>query len=304
MFVVQGSSFDSRCLDVGELNLESLDAAIAEVEAIRFSLPRGTTASPAPLSPASRPSLDSPTFASFPSIVVSPSTPTTAASGPVQPQSRAAIVVAPATSSSINNGSGDVVTTTTSLTSSHAAGPLVQPDGTSYAMCASCGKDVTSNAVTVGGRVYHDPCFCCSVCFKTFDHLLNKNGRFYCEAHHEAQFGSTCSVCKGRVTGEFFALGDRKVHRGCLRCATCQCDFSVKRMVEHQGVPYCQEHYAEAFMPRCRVCKKIIAGPCFTVADQKYHQACLRCTGCQAPLQANGIYLNGINPVCVNCVAK
>ena len=155
----------------------------------------------------------------------------------------------------------------------------------------------------VNDESYHDACFSCDVCRAQLPSLAERDGKFFCEPHYAERYASRCATCERPVVGEYYKLsGDRKVHRACLRCHVCRCEFNDRRLVEHNGIAYCLEDYAHLFMPKCATCKKDVVGTCLTLAGKRYHHDCLQCLQCATKLDADSIYLHGEEPFCLACL--
>eukprot|EP00013_Stygamoeba_regulata_P019546 CAMPEP_0177653780 /NCGR_PEP_ID=MMETSP0447-20121125/13934_1 /TAXON_ID=0 /ORGANISM="Stygamoeba regulata, Strain BSH-02190019" /LENGTH=673 /DNA_ID=CAMNT_0019157291 /DNA_START=1 /DNA_END=2022 /DNA_ORIENTATION=+ len=109
----------------------------------------------------------------------------------------------------------------------------------------------------------------------------------------------TCKGCKGSVTGESLSALGSLWHRACFVCTTCRCDLS-QGFVEHQGQPYCAEHYSLAAqpptqqqLPLCGGCGHAIEGSHLKAAGRTWHPEHFLCGNCRASLQSGFAEVNG-----------
>lgn len=109
----------------------------------------------------------------------------------------------------------------------------------------------------------------CMQCFETgcnaVENLqLGKDGRVYCQKHHDLRCAPRCAQCEEPIRGgESFvtAMKGSKFHPRCFVCASCQqplAEGGRKRggtyAIGDDGLAYCRRDFKRLFAPRCAAC--------------------------------------------------
>jgi len=173
-------------------------------------------------------------------------------------------------------------------------------------MCGICGKDLFPSGwlVRVDDKdVYHLDCFCCTQCKCTFDKYYWKyQGRPYCFKHYCIAQNLWCSACNNLIDTEeiIHAVGDKVWHPNCFVCATCRRPFGATNYWEHNGKPYCAEHFSSAAGIICAKCNRPIEPHETEVqaVGKNWHESCFTCMTCQLSLTRNPFYDVGGFPYC------
>ena len=73
-------------------------------------------------------------------------------------------------------------------------------------------------------------------------------------------------------------------------------------VIGDDGKIYCEDHApTNEHVTQCAVCKKEIAGECFMVGDDYFHEKCLVCVKCGLNLQGQDFYGGASGLVCGRC---
>jgi len=94
--------------------------------------------------------------------------------------------------------------------------------------CAWCRKVVASEAVSFGGRLYHEGCFMCTQCADVigFNPFTEQGGNAYCrKCAKPAATGGACGGCNQPLSGQFVVAFDVKYHPQCFKCTECRADL-------------------------------------------------------------------------------
>lgn len=125
--------------------------------------------------------------------------------------------------------------------------------------CAGCGDEITAEFVEALGKAWHPRHLRCTHCgaqLGTADTLLVAHaGQPYCKRDFLELFGSKCAGCGRPIEHECLAVGKRKWHAECLRCAACDraIDTSVG-LCARGGEYFCKRCYLRDHTPKCCVC--------------------------------------------------
>jgi len=148
----------------------------------------------------------------------------------------------------------------------------------------------------VGNYCFHPEHFTCRVCGMQ---LLSvrprfRDGAFYCPNDYSEQFCHTCSACGEKISeGTVVRALDTYFHQHHFVCATCKQPFKDGKYYEHEGKPYCAEHYSLMQLEICDACGKPIPISALTrLSNKNYHANCLQCCHCGESLMAKGSIFN------------
>jgi len=123
-------------------------------------------------------------------------------------------------------------------------------------------------------------------------------GATYCEACAEKLqkgqiqakeiSGDRCAGCGGGLFGGIKRAMGKTWHPLCFVCTTCRQPLDAD-FKEHNGKPYCDEHYGQFAEHFCAKCGEAIrAGDFVDEGAKKFHIACFTCARCNANLQSLG----------------
>ena len=149
-------------------------------------------------------------------------------------------------------------------------------------LCHVCSQPLGGEvSVMVKAQKMHQKCFKCNTCSKSLVDIaaFEKDDRFYCRADYEELIGEKCELCKKTVVGSFVRALGKPWHSDCFVCTVCKRPFADGKFHQHNGMPYCAEHYAITLGIICDECKKpIVSGGAVKVLGRNYHRDCLRCS--------------------------
>ncbi|MNX86786.1 LIM domain protein [compost metagenome] len=92
----------------------------------------------------------------------------------------------------------------------------------------------------------------------------------------EAAPMTTCASCRQPITSTYVQWGRQAFHPQHFTCAGCGLPIGSAPYVPHQGRPYHQRCYAEAFAERCGVCQQPLIGRYIKQDGKAYHEACFQ----------------------------
>ena len=110
-----------------------------------------------------------------------------------------------------------------------------------------------------------------------------------------------CARCKRPISGEYVQALGRAWHQNCFRCTVCGKAFVGQQFAAHDGKPYHDHCYVEAFAPRCAACNRPISGPYVTALGKKWHPEHFVCTACKKPFGKHGFVKHRGRPYHERC---
>lgn len=175
--------------------------------------------------------------------------------------------------------------------------------------CSACGDLMRSGSVEVGGSLYHQDCFCCSLCSAP---ILDKfytspDGSWLCETDfRDSQ--PRCGVCSLPIMERVLTAMDKKFHPSCFRCYICDMCLDGEAFMVEQDQVNCIQCYAEHKAQICHRCEEpIVARPGrrttqVTCKNRTYHGACYTCLICKKDLGGQKAFLDSSDEVmCAQC---
>jgi len=169
--------------------------------------------------------------------------------------------------------------------------------------CSRCRGEILGKHIKALNQDFHDKCFNCSVCKAPFQDgkYYEKNDNAYCHNDYNKLFGFSCGKCHQSISDgtAIFAL-DKYWHKNHLTCTKCNNPFTNDQYFEHQGLPYCQEHFNEMKGTLCGKCGKVIDGMGISALGKKWHQECFACSKCSKPVSGQAMMSEG-NVFCGEC---
>lgn len=96
----------------------------------------------------------------------------------------------------------------------------------------------------------------------------------------QAKGGKKCHSCKQPIVGaDVTALGV-DWHEDCFSCATCKTKLSTSTFFDHQGTPFCQQHYNDKLAKKCAYCNGKINDDCIDALGRTWHPEHFFCSQC------------------------
>lgn len=164
-------------------------------------------------------------------------------------------------------------------------------------ICHGCEEvidlSVSPQFVRAGSYCFHKDHFTCKVCATNLQapgtKYIHKDGSFYCKKDYEDLFLPTCAHCNGKITTKRLvqALGNH-YHVEHFVCKACSKPFPDGKYFEHNNNPFCEEHWMQQAADRCVQCEKPIVENRVTFEGKNFHDNCLVCWYCKAPLSQKG----------------
>eukprot|EP01017_Pseudomicrothorax_dubius_P016272 TRINITY_DN18474_c0_g2_i1.p1 TRINITY_DN18474_c0_g2~~TRINITY_DN18474_c0_g2_i1.p1 ORF type:complete len:211 (+),score=25.20 TRINITY_DN18474_c0_g2_i1:65-697(+) len=98
-----------------------------------------------------------------------------------------------------------------------------------------------------------------------------------------------CSVCNGRIKGEFVKLGDRTFHNEHFTCCKCAKLLAQNPHKEKDGKLWCNNCFNLTYSPNCKKCGQMITeAEAVEVGGFRYHATCFSCSVCSNNLLPEG----------------
>lgn len=111
----------------------------------------------------------------------------------------------------------------------------------------------------------------------------------------------TCAYCNEAIVGKVINALNKTYHPEHFVCTNCSQPFKDGRFIEHEGKPYCEEHYSELFAPRCYGCEQPIKEGIIRALGRSYHPNHFTCQGCGLNLAGKEFKEAGGDPYCGEC---
>jgi hypothetical protein len=197
-----------------------------------------------------------------------------------------------------------------------AGNPFLAKEGSNYCQncyyekfnpkCGHCKEIIKGQYISALGKSWHPEHFVCTTCSCALDGAYFKHDDMpYCQEHYQELFGAKCAKCDKVITGQIFEALGKQYHLECFTCV--EGDHRIEEgmsFLEHEGKIYCAEHYAEAVLPKCDVCKKPIKSQYLKISGKTLHPECWKCAQCDCVLEGgNGAMINNVY-YCVSCATK
>jgi len=117
-------------------------------------------------------------------------------------------------------------------------------------VCARCSQTLQTQLVTACGKKWHQQCFSCTTCHKSFVNggqlqYHNLHGNPYCANCHKAAMKTFCKACSQPITGVMLERMGFVWHPECFVCKVCRSDFPNNRYYQDNGLPVCQTHHQQ-----------------------------------------------------------
>jgi len=169
--------------------------------------------------------------------------------------------------------------------------------------CALCKGAILDKCISALDQTWHPECFLCSGCDKQLgdDGFHEKDGAAYCKDCYFGQFAPKCGGCNLPITENYISALNKQWHPGCFVCKECQEPFHDGSFYEHDGFPYCENHYHALRGSLCAGCHKPIQGRCITAMFRKFHPEHFVCSFCLKQLNKGTFKEQGDKPYCHEC---
>jgi len=98
----------------------------------------------------------------------------------------------------------------------------------------------------------------------------------------ETDPNKACNSCKKAIQrGKAISACGKQWHIEHFTCFTCSELLTENTYLEHDGSPYCLNHYHQQFSPKCEVCNLPITTECVRAGGTKtFHDDCFKCSHC------------------------
>jgi hypothetical protein len=113
--------------------------------------------------------------------------------------------------------------------------------------------------------------------------------------------GPPCDHCGEMVIGKVVHALNKTFHPEHFVCANCSQPFPGGKFIEHEGKPYCEEHYWDLFAPRCYACQQPVREGVIKALGRVYHPNHFTCQGCGLALAGTQFKEAGGDPYCGDC---
>lgn len=189
-------------------------------------------------------------------------------------------------------------------------------------VCSRCGDGFEPHEKIVNstGELWHQQCFVCAQCFRTFPDgvFYEFEGRKYCEHDFHVLFAPCCGKCGEFVIGRVIKAMNANWHPNCFRCEMCAGELADSGFIRNAGRALCHECNAKAKAVGlgkyvCHKCHGIIDDKPLRFRGEVYHPYHFNCTACHVELDSNarevrsrpGYAANDMNELyCLRCHDK
>jgi len=172
--------------------------------------------------------------------------------------------------------------------------------------CAYCNGPIKDRCVTALGKTFHPEHFTCADCGCAFgsDGFHEKEGQAYCREDFFRMFAPKCRGCDKPITNKFITALSTHWHPECFICQACRKSFDGGAFFEHEGSPFCEQHFHQQRGSLCNECQKPISGRCVSAMGAKFHPEHFCCTYCNRQLSRGTFKEANKRPYCHKCYSK
>jgi len=172
--------------------------------------------------------------------------------------------------------------------------------------CSHCNQPIIDRAITALGKRWHIDHFICTQCLKPFvgGVFFERDGRPYCEQDFASVFAQRCASCNQSIKSDVINALGSTWHSDCFVCQYCKKPFSGGTYFNHNGQPFCEQHYHTQTGSICNGCGKSISGRAVSAMDKKWHPEHFVCTFCNNPLSGGAFTEQNGKAYCKDCHAK
>jgi paxillin len=169
--------------------------------------------------------------------------------------------------------------------------------------CGYCQGPILDKCISALDQTFHPEHFFCSECGHQFgdDGFHEKDDAAFCKTCYFEQFAPKCGGCNTPITENYISSLNLQWHPNCFVCKECQMPFHDGNFFEHEGFPYCEQHYHALRGSLCAGCHKAISGRCITAMFRKFHPEHFVCSFCLKQLNKGTFKEQGEKPYCHEC---
>mmetsp|Transcript_39923 Transcript_39923/g.89578 ORF Transcript_39923/g.89578 Transcript_39923/m.89578 type:complete len:596 (+) Transcript_39923:590-2377(+) len=174
--------------------------------------------------------------------------------------------------------------------------------------CSACCQPLVSEYRIAQEAKFHPQCF---VCFTCGDELVNEffemGDAVFCRRDFELVCLPRCGGCKHGIEGKFASALGEHWHPGCFACDECREPLMTDETFKFRtadGAVFCPPCYAEKHSSKCSGCGFALSGRFLRYNELLWHEECLVCNTCSAPLADQVAYTHGKNAYCKDHIAE
>jgi len=199
-----------------------------------------------------------------------------------------------------------------------AGGSYYEPDNQTWCescykskhvpVCAGCGRDIEDRIVNALDKAWHYNHFTCDKCHEPLAdrEFFVDGGKAYCEKDYHSSFVKRCSACGTHIKGAMVTAVDKHYCETCFKCHHPGCGevLGGKSFYEHDGKPYCKQHYQVSNDMVCPCGRGIGKGQYASAQGRKWHTECFVCGYCKKTLIGLSFAEDNGKVYCVPCYEK
>ncbi|CAE1312321.1 PXN [Acanthosepion pharaonis] len=172
--------------------------------------------------------------------------------------------------------------------------------------CAYCSGPITDKCVTALDKTWHPEHFFCGFCGCNFGDqgFHERDGQAYCREDFLKMFAPKCGGCGQPINDSYISALNRHWHPECFVCWDCQRPFGNMSFFDHDGLPYCEQHYHAKRGSLCADCQQPITGPSIIAMGRKFHPKHFTCAFCLKQLNNVTFKEQNNKPYCHPCFSK
>lgn len=151
--------------------------------------------------------------------------------------------------------------------------------------CNRCKKILDRGHLAIGGKRFHNDCFCCIICEVAFASIqdpiaVNQEGLPICQDCNIKNFTIKCADCDNPILDQraIEALG-KNYHMDCFKCENCLCLLATSFALLDNHI-FCGNCARSIQATKCGVCSQLLIGDYLVSPNQKFHSHCAKCTSC------------------------
>lgn len=172
--------------------------------------------------------------------------------------------------------------------------------------CGHCNQPVRDRVINALGKKWHPEHFICTQCTQPFagGQFFERDGKPYCENDFYDLFAPKCGKCNQAIRGDCINALGKQWHPEHFNCTTCGKDFGAGSFFEHDGMPYCDQHYHNQAGSICAGCNKPISDRAVNALGKKWHPDHFVCSFCMNPLSGQNFSEEKGKAYCSECHGK
>jgi LIM and senescent cell antigen-like-containing domain protein 1/2 len=172
--------------------------------------------------------------------------------------------------------------------------------------CGKCKLPITGEFIIFNNQPVHSEHFQCEECGKDFkgNGAREWEGGLFCLECYKLLIIQKCGGCNKPIKGRSITALGRVWHPEHFVCATCHDPFAEGAFFEHEGKPYCEQHYTQDFGERCAKCQQPVATDTIHFEGKAYHREHFCCHGCEKTLTGKKTFCWESKPMCQGCFNK